>query len=453
MKPIAAIMKLRIISLFLTRISLLCLCLPNITGWGIIFPLPEPYDHQRNLWTSEQSIAKGYPEAILLDGGAPRFQGTPIAPQYLVTAGHLRENFSDVSFNGVTYQIEGYIQPAGFIYDDTMLVKIKNGKFSYYAKLARNHPTTNDVIICFGSGWSAGNPIKDAHGNLRGWEVSTENKGYRWGLGKISGAGGVHPYSMFWDWTPYDAIVGNDACIFTVGDSGGGMFNRMTKEFVAVIRTTIPSSQFALEPTTNRASCKQAYLFNTNNLYSCYSSNLLGPVQKMEHGFMTSYERTWILDQISPPIRLNAGGPANSNWVNWNSGNAIVGHPAIDTTGITNPAPSEIYASVNSISEKSAQRSLFYSATNLLRTETYKIRLHFSGWPFTKGFCSQDISVNGSIFQSEFDPAGRGDNKASILEALSVTPDSDDKITVQITPHPGSRGAAMISGLEIILNE
>src|SRR6185436_4264578 len=217
-------------------------------------------------------------------------------------------------------------------------------------------------------------------------------------------------------------------------------------DFVGVIRTTIGPTLFTLQPTTNYSNCKQGYVFNTNNLYNCYSTNRLSPVAKMEHGFMTSYERSWILNEISPPIRLNAGGPANSNWVNWNSGNAIVGHPPIDTTGITNPAPSEVYASVNSISEKSAQRSLFYSATNLLRTETYKIRLHFSGWPFTKGFCSQDISINGSIFQSEFDPAGRGDNKASILEAWSVTPDSDDKITVQIRPHPGSRGAAMISG-------
>ncbi len=420
---------------------------------AIIFPLPEPYDHNRNLWTSEDTVAKGYPEAVLLDGGAPRFQGTPVAPQYLATAGHLRENFSEVVFNGVTYQIEGYLMASGYLYDDTMLVKIKNGKFPTYAKLASKPPALGDVIICFGSGWSAGAPVKDLLGNLRGWETSSANKGYRWGLAHISETGGNHPYSIFWDWLPNDPVTGNDACIFTVGDSGGGMFNKFTKEFIGVIRTTVPAGQFNIQPSTNWTSCKYGYLFNTNDLYRCGSTNLPATRIRMEHGFMTSWERTWILNSVSPPIRLNAGGPGTSNWLNWNSGYSLAGRPVIDTTAVTNPAPSEIYGSLNYITAKSAQRSLSYTATNLLRTETYKVRLHFSGWPFQKGFSFQDIRINGAMLKSNFDPSGLGANKASIVEDLSARPDAEDKIVVEIVPHPGSVGTAIVSGIEITVND
>jgi len=137
---------------------------------AMVFPqMTEPYDHNYNLWTSEDSVSSGYPEAILDGTPGYAFQGTPIAPQYLVTAAHLSGYFTQVEFNGTTYQIaEQIVPPSSSVFSDTMLVKI-NGSFSSYAQIVKTPPLVGDTLVMFGSGWSAGPAIKDAGGNIRGW--------------------------------------------------------------------------------------------------------------------------------------------------------------------------------------------------------------------------------------------------------------------------------------------
>src|SRR5436190_18994720 len=80
---------------------------------AIIFPLnKEPYDYNKNIWTSESATKMGFPEAILPKAPTASFgpfQGTPVAPRYLLTATHLMGNFNQVFFNGKSYPIERYV--------------------------------------------------------------------------------------------------------------------------------------------------------------------------------------------------------------------------------------------------------------------------------------------------------------------------------------------------------
>ena len=129
----------------------------------------------------------------------------------------------------------------------------------------------------------------------------------------------------------------------------------------------------------------------------------------------------------------------------------MTGHPTVDIKGLTNAAPLEIYSSINYINKNQPASLLSCTASNLLQTETYKVRLHFTPWPFGKGTVLQDIKINGAIIESNFDPCAL--NKASIVEAPSIKPDASNQIAIEIAPHPGSGGNAAISGIEILINE
>jgi hypothetical protein len=435
------------------RILLLYLAASSLTVEAIIFPLTtEPYDHNRNPWTSEDTVKRGFPMAIL-DGvpGVTGFQGVPIAPQYLVTAAHLSGWFTQVRFNGETFQIVEQIRTESVSHYDTLIVRI-NGTFSSYARIAPNIPFVGDEFTCFGSGYSAGNAIKNSAGKIIGWEGSAAvYPARRWGKGKVSL---LERGGMSWEWSPVAPGSGIDSCFATIGDSGAGMFNTKTHNLIALMHGAMGISHNSQSNTLS--GCTIDPIFDTASLYQCGTSKDFPPIYGQ--GYIGPPERQWILENVSPPVRLNAGGPTIGSWVNWSSGYSLHRPQGlrIDTNGVVDPAPREVYNSLNYLEIKGPmntmmpQPSLSYTAANLLRTESYKVRLHFSGWPNT-GNCFEDIRINGATIKTNFNPIASGIFKAGVVEAAGITPDNANKITIEIAPHPGS-AKATISAIEILLN-
>jgi len=430
------------------RAALVCLAASGLTASAMVFPLTsEPYDHNKNPWTSSDTVTWGYPMAILDGVGSYVFQGIPIAPQYLVTAQHLNNYFNQVKFNGTTYGIVSQLD----LGNDTMLVKI-DGTFSSYAKVSPNAPAIDDLILCFGSGWSAGAAIKDAGGVVRGWQDSQVGGAPRWGVLKVSEMNTVNYLRghFFWSWMPGISGVGSDNPLFKGGDSGGGMFNAVSKQLVSVLRTGV-SPSYANNQASSTTNCTWADIFSNDNIYGCGQATQ-SQISKGAHAYIMWDERNDILINASPQILLNAGGTATGDWTAWNQGYTASLGGTFDTSAVPNPAPQAVYASVNYIYASAPQSGISYTASNLMRTETYKVRLHFSGSPFSQGECHQDIKINGTTISSNFDPSGLGVNKASVIEASAITPDTSNSIVIEVLPHAGSAGHATVSGIEISVN-
>jgi len=103
-------------------------------------------------------------------------------------------------------------------------------------------------------------------------------------------------------------------------------------------------------------------------------------------------------------------------------------------------------------------------ANNLLKTETYKVRVHFSSIPvagldYSKVIESINVTdSNAQYVWSNVRPYAAGLNKAMIMDLFpsgspGFVPNSSNAINVGITPNGQNGGTtAVISGIEILLN-
>ena len=147
------------------------------------------------------------------------------------------------------------------------------------------------------------------------------------------------------------------------------------------------------------------------------------------------------------PFAVNSGGSAASPFVAdaYVSGGLLAtpSGSAIDTTGVTNPAPQAVY-------QTERYGNFTYTFTGLTSGLNYTVRLHFAELYWTlAGQRRFNASLNGSQVLTNFDiiAASGGQNKATIRE-FTTAANGSGQIIIQFTTVTDN---AKSSGIEIIL--
>jgi hypothetical protein len=152
---------------------------------------------------------------------AGNFLGTPIAPQFFITAAHIYGSTNDVFvFNGVTYHPVAQFTSL----DSDLSIWQVAETFPYYAPLYTSSGETNSPVVVFGRGTQSGGPVV-VGGQTNGWLwVEPSDSVERWGESNVSsitnGGTGVGDLLR----CAFDEDVGSNACDLSEGDSGGGLF-------------------------------------------------------------------------------------------------------------------------------------------------------------------------------------------------------------------------------------
>jgi len=149
----------------------------------------------------------------------------------------------------------------------------------------------------------------------------------------------------------------------------------------------------------------------------------------------------------APPLAINSGGGVVGTFVgdtDVTGGTTIYSTTnAIDTSGVTNPAPQAVYQTERSGS------SFTYTIPGFKLGAPYTLRLHFAEWTFSSpGVRLFNVTINGQQALTNFDiyATAGGQNKA-VVEQFTTTANSSGQIVITYT---NVSGGAKSSGIEIL---
>jgi len=159
----------------------------------------------------------------ILNSPVGSFLGTPIAPQFFISAAHVYGTTNNVFiFNGVTYHP---IAKFSDTFQSDLTIWQVAETFPFYAPLYTSSNESNAHVVVFGRGAPRGDPVV-VGGQTNGWMwVDPTGDGVeRWGendVGAIVSAGGSIGDLLR---CTFDSTGGSNECDMSSGDSGGGLF-------------------------------------------------------------------------------------------------------------------------------------------------------------------------------------------------------------------------------------
>ncbi|MGE5611140.1 MAG: PEP-CTERM sorting domain-containing protein [Bacillota bacterium] len=176
----------------------------------------------RNETPSADSIA--YP-AWQLEGQFGSFLGTPIAPNYFITAAHIGTPAGPLVYQGSSYAIDPSFGTGGRTIlpgSDLAVWKI-TGTFQTYAPLYTGSDETDQHIVVIGRGTQRGSEVL-VREQLRGWLWGPADGKQSWGendVTRIIDAGEQLGDMLEFD---FDGDRSPNECSLSSGDSGGAVF-------------------------------------------------------------------------------------------------------------------------------------------------------------------------------------------------------------------------------------
>ena len=151
------------------------------------------------------------------EGTFGAFLGTPIAPQFFLTAKHIGAAGSVFVFQGTSYTIANhFFDPAS----DLAIWQVA-GSFPYFAPLYTKSDEVGKHLVAIGRGTQRGSSV--INGTLRGWYWGSSDGVERWGENVVSSIAVLSPQNE----TLYATFDENglpNECHLSVGDSGGAAF-------------------------------------------------------------------------------------------------------------------------------------------------------------------------------------------------------------------------------------
>ena len=160
------------------------------------------------------------------EGQFGAFLGTPIAPNYFITAAHI----GGASLVGTSIQYQGasYTTTAAYTEPNSDLCIYRvSGTFSTYAPLYTTPGgEVGQGLVVFGRGTQRGSPVlvgSDQH--LGGWMWGTSDGVQRWGQNTVSQIY-TDPTLGTFLYAPFSQNGGPNEATLSTGDSGGGVFVR-----------------------------------------------------------------------------------------------------------------------------------------------------------------------------------------------------------------------------------
>lgn len=157
-----------------------------------------------------------------LQGFWGSYLGTPIAPEYFITAKHVGGVVGDsFTFKGVSYTTIAFFDDPE---SDLRICRVQ-GRFPAYAPLYTSRDEVGSPLVVFGRGTLRGEEVKTGGllgSNLRGWRWGPGDGRQRWGQNRVGSIFGSAFGEMLR--VPFDSNgVPNEAHL-SLGDSGGSVF-------------------------------------------------------------------------------------------------------------------------------------------------------------------------------------------------------------------------------------
>jgi hypothetical protein len=263
----------------------------------------EGSDHHRILGWQHLGSERSKPWRAVESGSINAFMGTPIAPQFFLTAKHLGNltgqaitfldstsytttaRFVDPASDLAIYQISG-------TFPTDKIVPLYSGSF-----------TNNQAMTIFGRGLSRtdttviGNNFPSGT-EVKGWTWGANTGARSWGTNTLDALadGGLAGIQLAYD---FDVSGGNDQGILSLNDSGGPVFMQESGEWrLAGINYAVQS----IFNTTSSGTGIYAAIYDMGGLYASASIN--GP---------WSYDSPTIQNQ--PASSYSSSVPANSTWI------------------------------------------------------------------------------------------------------------------------------------------
>ena len=146
------------------------------------------------------------------------FLGTPIAPNYFLSAGHIGQAGSTFIYQGVSYAIvTSFGDPMG-----DLLIWQVSPAFPTYAALYPREDEAGQALVVFGRGSQRGSEI-DLDGTARGWAWGTSDSVERWGQNTVASIVTLAGGDDFL-YATFNQGVGATEATLSDGDSGGAVF-------------------------------------------------------------------------------------------------------------------------------------------------------------------------------------------------------------------------------------
>lgn len=153
------------------------------------------------------------------------FLGTPIAPQYFITAKHLNGAIGQpFTFQSTTYTTDAFFDDPS---SDLRIWHVTTA-FPTFAPLFLGSGEVGKTAAIFGRGTQRGADVL-FNSTLAGWQWGTADHVLRWGTNEISGFDSNSPGANDLLTAKFDLASGNpNEAHLSVGDSGGGVFIKDT---------------------------------------------------------------------------------------------------------------------------------------------------------------------------------------------------------------------------------
>ena len=150
----------------------------------------------------------------------------------------------------------------------------------------------------------------------------------------------------------------------------------------------------------------------------------------------------------TPPgtgLAIDAGGGAAAPFVadeDYSGGGTLTTQHAIDTTGVTNPAPQAVYQS-------NREGTFSYAIPGFTAGSTHAVRLHFVEQYFSNpGSREFNVSINGTQVLTNFDVIrAAGARYKATVQTFSGVADASGRIVISFTR--GAVDQAEVSGIEV----
>ena len=147
------------------------------------------------------------------------------------------------------------------------------------------------------------------------------------------------------------------------------------------------------------------------------------------------------------PLQINAGGSAATPYIAdayYSGGTAATNWTgAIDTSGVTNPAPAAVY-------QAERYGAVTYTIPGLSGGASVTVRLHFCENYFTAANARKfNVAINGASVLSNFDIyATAGAIHKAVVQSFTATVNASGQVIIALTN--GSANNALINGIEIL---
>lgn len=236
------------------------------------------------------------------------FLGTPIAPQFFISAKHVGNN-GVFTYNGVSHRVvRGYEDPGS----DLVIWQI-DGVFSSFAHLYTGRDELGQRIVLFGRGTRRGEEV-GVEGERKGWKWGVGDGVKRWGENVV---GQIIPYGAdnFLLRAPFDQAGLPYECHLSGGDSGGAAFmNDAGVWKLAGINFAVDGPYYAGPRPEPPAEWKpfQAALFDETGLYHRDGDNYVlitspDPSPGALYPTRISTKLAWIASVIAAPVLAREG--------------------------------------------------------------------------------------------------------------------------------------------------